>query len=119
MERAFPDAAVDGHEIPIDGMLGMPDPDDRHVVAAALKTRASIIVTDNRTQFPRDVLGPLDLKVKSADEFIADMIGLGAGRAVADVEAEAQELQETGDDGRCPALPHRGARADAFRGYAA
>jgi hypothetical protein len=94
MERAFPDASVSGHEVLIDCMLGMPDPDDRHVVAAALKTQASVIVTDNSAHFPCEVLGPLDLEVKSADEFIADTIGLDVGRAVAAVRQMRESFKK-------------------------
>jgi hypothetical protein len=85
IEEAFPDASVTGHEALIDCMQGMPDPHDRHVVAAALKTRASVIVTENRRDFPLQALQPLDLEVKSADEFIADTISLDVGQAVAAV----------------------------------
>lgn len=85
IEHAFPDASVSGHEGLVDCIRGMPDPNDRHVVAAALKTRASVIVTDNKADFPSDVLGPFDLEVKSTDEFIADTIDLDQGRAVAAV----------------------------------
>jgi hypothetical protein len=85
MERAFPDASVKGHEALIDCMQGLRDPDDRHILAAALKTRASVIVTDNLRDFPAQVLAPLDLEAKSADEFIADTIDLDVGRAVAAV----------------------------------
>ena len=85
METAFPDATVSGHEALIACMQGLRDPNDRHVLAAALRTRASVIVTDNLRHFPAEALRPLDLEAKSADEFIADTIGLDIGRAVAAV----------------------------------
>lgn len=86
MERAFPDASVSGHEALVGSMQGLRDPGDRHVLAAALKTRASVIVTDNLRDFPHQALGPLDLEAKSADEFIADTMDLDIGRAVAAVK---------------------------------
>jgi predicted nucleic acid-binding protein len=56
MEAALPDARVTGYESLIDG-LTMPDADDRHVLAAAITTGASLIVTFNTVDFPinRDV----------------------------------------------------------------
>lgn len=82
MERAFEDATV----IDFDGYMpscgGLPDPGDAHVLAAALKTQANLIVTENLKDFPSAVLEPLDLEAKSADAFIADTIALETGRAV-------------------------------------
>lgn len=94
MKGSFADACITGHECLIEGMLGIPDPDDRHVVAAALKTRASVIVTDNKVHFPQEVLVPLDLEAKSADEFIADTIDLDVGRAVAAVRQMRESFKK-------------------------
>lgn len=80
--QAFEDAAVNGYEQLAAGLTGLPDPDDAHVIAAAVKTRASVIVTENLKDFPSEVLHPLDLEAKTADEFIADTIDLDTGRAV-------------------------------------
>jgi predicted nucleic acid-binding protein len=51
MNRAVPDALVTGYEPLIEG-LKLPDPDDRHVLAAAIKAGAQIIVTSNVRDFP-------------------------------------------------------------------
>lgn len=82
MRVAFEDAEVTGWER-LATSLTLPDPDDLHVLAAALKTRASIIVTDNLRDFPVAELAPLDIEAKSADVFIADTIDLDPARAVA------------------------------------
>lgn len=82
MERAFEEAMVTDYEELIGSARNLPDPDDRHVVAAAMKARASLIVTDNIKHFPRAVLNSLDLEAKSADAFIADTLDLDTGRAV-------------------------------------
>lgn len=94
MERAFPDATVNGHESLIAGIEGLPDDDDRHVVAAAIMTRASIIVTDNLKHFDPSVLLPYGLEAKAADAFIADTIDLDVGRAVAAVRQMRERLRK-------------------------
>ncbi len=86
MERAFADAMVTGYEALASGLTGLPDPGDAHVIAAAVKTRASVIVTENLKHFPEAILAPLDIEAKSADGFIADTIGLDRGRAVAAIK---------------------------------
>jgi len=51
MDRVLPDANVVGHERHLPN-INLPDPDDRHVVAAAIEAEASIIVTWNLRDFP-------------------------------------------------------------------
>lgn len=46
MDTAIPDGLVHGYEELING-LTLPDPDDRHVLAAAIRCNASVIVTFN------------------------------------------------------------------------
>lgn len=83
METAFQDAVVTGYEMLMPGLGPLPDPADAHVIAAAVKTRASVIVTENIKHFPELILTPLDLEAKTVDAFLADTIGLDTGRAVA------------------------------------
>lgn len=75
METAFPDALVTGHEIH-EKKLILPDPNDVHVLAAAVKTRANVIVTDNLKHFPLKKLDPHGIEALSADRFIADTIDI-------------------------------------------
>lgn len=82
MESAFEDAMVVDFDRFFRSCEGLPDPKDAHVVAAALKTQASVIVTENLRHFPQNILAPLNLDVRSADSFIADTIALDEGRAV-------------------------------------
>lgn len=83
MERAFEEADVGDFGSMLCACEGLPDPGDAHVIAAALKTQAAVIVTDNLKDFPDAFLGPLNLEARSADAFIADTIALDEGRAVA------------------------------------
>lgn len=83
METAFEEAVVDDFQNLLSVCGGLPDPDDMHVLAAALKTQAATIVTENVKDFPDRALAPLNIEARTADAFIADTIPLDPGRAVA------------------------------------
>lgn len=86
MEDAFPEAAVIDFDPYLPACAGLPDPGDIHVVAAAMKTQAAMIVTENLKHFPAEQLYAFNMEAKSADDFIADTITLEPGRAVAAVQ---------------------------------
>jgi predicted nucleic acid-binding protein len=75
INAAFPDALVENYE-PLIEMLQLPDSKDRHVLAAAIKTNANLIVTNNLRDFPLDYLASFGLKAKNADDFFSDIIDL-------------------------------------------
>jgi predicted nucleic acid-binding protein len=75
MNAAVRDCLVTGYESLVEG-LKLPDPDDRHVLAAAIKAGAQVIVTDNRKDFPSDYLINWDIERKTADDFVMDLIDL-------------------------------------------
>ncbi|WP_433757620.1 PIN domain-containing protein [Nocardia sp. CA-135398] len=83
MSDAFDDALVCGWE-PLAGSFGLPDPDDEHVVAAAVIGGAGAIVTENRRHFPAEHL-PTGLQVVGAAEFAANTCAVDPPRAVAAV----------------------------------
>lgn len=72
MDQAVPDALVTGYE-PLIGGLHLPDIDDRHILAAAIRCSASAIVTFNRKDFPKTALAPFDIEALHPDDFIADI----------------------------------------------
>lgn len=80
MNRAFPDALVQGYESIID-TLSLKDKKDCHVLAAAIKTNANLIVTNNLKHFPSPYLSMFDIEAKSADDFICDIIDLNQIKA--------------------------------------
>ncbi len=86
MEAAFADARIDGYESLISSFSGLPDKDDAHILAVAVKTKASIIVTDNLKDFPEKILNPLEIEAKSADDFIADTFDLSLPTALSAVK---------------------------------
>jgi hypothetical protein len=82
----FEDAHVDGWE-GLEATVTLPDPDDRHVVAAALRGRADAIITTNIRHYPTDTLEPLGIEVIHPDNFLLDQLDL-APRIVLDVLRE-------------------------------
>lgn len=78
---AFPDALVTNYLGLIKG-LELPDPKDCHVLAAAIKTNANVIVTNNIRDFPLDYLASFGLSAKTADDFLTDIIDLNPEKAI-------------------------------------
>ena len=77
MNSAFPQACVKGWEHLEGGLVGTcPDPDDAHVVAAAIFGQAEIIVTSNLKDFPETLLQPLGLQAVSPDNFLLEQLDL-------------------------------------------
>ncbi|MCI1036256.1 PIN domain-containing protein [Pseudomonas putida] len=72
MDAAVPDALVTDYDSLVEG-LDLPDEDDPHVLAAAIKCNASVIVTFNLKDFPKAVLGVFDIEPLHPDDFIADL----------------------------------------------
>jgi predicted nucleic acid-binding protein len=81
MDKHAGDALVTGYEDLIDG-LRLPDPNDRHVLAAAIRGRADVIVTRNVRDFPADVLGPFGIEAQHPDEFIVHLLDLAPGLVI-------------------------------------
>ena len=72
MNRAMPGAMVVGYEGLID-TIEFPDPDDRHVVAAALHCGAKTIVTRDRKHFTEAALAPYGLKRADPDDLLVEL----------------------------------------------
>ena len=92
MDKAIPDALVTGYE-PLCAGLNLPDPDDRHVLAAAIKCSASVIVTFNLKDFPPDVLRPLEIEAVHPDNFIADLFDLDQASVLEAAQAQRASLK--------------------------
>jgi predicted nucleic acid-binding protein len=91
MNLHVPGCLVTGYE-PLIESIKLPDPDDRHVVAAAVKTRAEAIVTFNLKDFPTEALEPLDVMTIHPDDFIADLIGLNAAAVIEAAQRHRAEM---------------------------
>ena len=81
--------------------LTLPDPNDAHVLAAALAGHADCIVTANLRDFPIDVVGPLGIEIIHPDQFIVaqwDLDQLVAVAAFKRMRARWQIPQATAED---------------------
>lgn len=73
IEGAIPDFIVDGYERLIES-IELPDANDRHVVAAAIRCQASAIITFNLADFPVDALEPFDIEPVHPDDFCLSLV---------------------------------------------
>ena len=73
MNSAFPDANVENYEELIGG-LSLPDNKDKHILAAAIRGGADVLVTFNLKDFPRDYLESFDIDIRHPDEFVSNLI---------------------------------------------
>jgi predicted nucleic acid-binding protein len=81
MSNAFPEAVVTDYEHLIDAMRN--DPKDRHVVAAAVKAGAQVIVTENVRDF---TALPDSVEAQTADEFLCNLFDLNPDRLILALE---------------------------------
>jgi hypothetical protein len=79
MDTAVRDALITGYEALIETLV-LPDPDDRHVLAAAIVGRCDVIVTQNLQDFPEDVLKPYGIETRHPDDFLTNHLSLAPGK---------------------------------------
>ena len=92
MRQSIPDCMVTGYESLVPS-LTLPDPDDRHVLAAAITGHADAIVTLNTKDFPEDVLDPFVIERQTPDEFVVNQIMLNKIRALAALKGMRQRWE--------------------------
>jgi len=80
MNVAFPDANVEGFEDLI-ASIKIPDKDDRHVVACAVRCSADLIVTFNIKDFPKEDLSKYDIEIQTPDKLISNLIDINPNLA--------------------------------------
>lgn len=81
MNEAVPDALVSGYEHLVDA-IKVPDPKDRHVVAAAIHAKCDAIITYNLKDFPAETLARYNLEAIHPDDFINHQINLDEAKVV-------------------------------------
>ncbi|MEU2198935.1 PIN domain-containing protein [Isoptericola sp. NPDC019482] len=92
MNEVFDDACVTGWEPLLEG-LELPDRDDRHVLAAAIRGRAEVVVTANLSDFPDQMLNPLGLHAVSPDDFLLDQLDLDPSSTLEALAAQAGAMR--------------------------
>lgn len=85
MNAAVPDCLIAGYE-PLINALTLPDENDRHVLAAAIVGRASVIVTYNLKDFPEQDLKPFGIHAEHPDQFVSNLFDLSAPRVTSQVK---------------------------------
>jgi len=81
MDIHFPNSLVCGYESLI-STLQLPDPNDRHVLAAAIQANAEYIVTFNLKDFPQTILQSHGVEAMLPDEFVMRLIQANPNRVI-------------------------------------
>lgn len=93
MDAHVRDCLVSGFE-PLIPSVDLPDPDDRHVVAAAIRAGAERIVTFNLQDFPVEALRPYGLTAQHPDDFIADLLDQQPARTLEAAARHRRSLRQ-------------------------
>jgi len=91
MDRAVRDCLVSGYE-PLIAGLYLPDPDDRHVLAAAVFARTDFIVTFNLRDFPAEVLSSHGIEARHPDEFVLGLLDVATAEVCAVAHTHRRSL---------------------------
>jgi hypothetical protein len=92
MNEAVRECLVTDYEDLIES-LTLPDPDDRHVLAAAIRSAAEVIVTFNLKDFPKSTLARFNLEAMHPDEFLLLLFDAAPGPVCAAVKRQREGLR--------------------------
>jgi predicted nucleic acid-binding protein len=92
MDQAVRDCLVTSYGELIDSLV-LPDPDDRHVLAAAIQGEAEIIVTFNLADFPSDALAQHNIQALHPDEFFSQLFDSAADEFCLAAQLQRQSLK--------------------------
>ena len=87
MAKAVPDSVVHGWQSIEPGLTGLPDADDRHVLAAAICGHADAIITFNLDDFPAEALAPFGVEAQHPDDFLLNQLALNQIAALKSIKA--------------------------------
>lgn len=73
MAARFPEAEIAGYQHLV-GSLGCPDPEDEHVLAAAITGRVGRLITFNMKDFPKNTKELYGIDVVHPDSFLMDLV---------------------------------------------
>jgi hypothetical protein len=100
MDLAIPNGVVTDYEALI-ADLALPDPDDRHVMAAAIHCKASVIVTFNEKDFPPAALLPFGIEAQHPDLFIENLLDLDPAAVITAAQRQRAQLMNPPMDVEC------------------
>jgi predicted nucleic acid-binding protein len=92
MLKHVPKAMVTGYEGLI-AELQLPDPKDRHVLAAAIHANAGVIVTNNLKDFPKKILEPYEIKTIDPDAFVMSLAASKPDQVLASLRYQRSRLK--------------------------
>lgn len=92
MNEAIRDCLVTGYEDLIDSLV-LPDPDDRHVLAAAIRAGAEVIVTSNLKDFPAEKLSQYDIQAIHPDDFLVGRLDAAPGLICTVLKRQRESLR--------------------------
>jgi predicted nucleic acid-binding protein len=92
MNEAVRDCLITGFEDLIASLL-LPDPNDRHVLAAAIHADADIIVTSNLTDFPAETLARFHIEAQNPDGFLCYLLDEAPVSVCAVVKRQRESLR--------------------------
>jgi len=93
MNMAFPDSNVTNYESIISA-VNLPDSDDCHVLAAAIRCSAEVIVTANIKDFPSEYLSKFDVEAQHPDFFISNPVDLNPEKALKAFQQQVSNLKK-------------------------
>lgn len=92
MDAHCHDCLVEDYEGLID-TLTLPDPDDRHVLAAAIRCGADAIITANLKDFPALELSKHGIEAIHPDDFIVNNLDLNIAKVLETVSKQRRSLK--------------------------
>jgi predicted nucleic acid-binding protein len=95
MRNTFPEAFIPIPDDLIQALTCIPDPKDRHVLAAAIRGKADAILTLNERDFPPECLAQYDIDRMTPDEFLIHQYHLNTGAVLDKLDAQAVAIRET------------------------
>jgi hypothetical protein len=92
MDGAVRDCLVTGYSDLV-GSLTLPDEDDRHVLAAAIRAGAELILPFNLSDFPAEALAPYGVVARHPDPMLAELLDAAVDEFCEAVRLQRQELK--------------------------
>jgi predicted nucleic acid-binding protein len=95
IRRHFPEAWVDGYEEIIPAMTN--DLEDRHVLAAAVRCNAEMLVTFNRKDFSQTAVEPYSITIAGPSTFLQNLYELDPETVWSTLKRQAASINKTVD----------------------